>query len=317
MHDALEVRSISADVGDGLFATRPLAAGTTIFKEYPLVAMQHRANRAAGARVCDRCFRFFGPIDEQIRSVLHGKCVPCAQLPPMPPVPGAPALPPVVGCPGGCSLRFCSVHCSQANFAEHHQLLCPGPCDAPGAGPSPGGSSSAAADSAASLFDGLQLQPTSAPQASLAKFEAHAAESNEIFLLAAKALALVLCRVKDGMSLADALAPFPGPVWWDAVLPPDDAPSADEFRSTLQQLLGESWALLAAVLRPHAPGAAAGIFDDVNTYARIVGSFERRNCAVQVWVPRNGHGPRDRHKVVSRLASRHASPPEEDHPNPY
>ena len=85
----------------------------------------------------------------------------------------------------------------------------------------------------------------------------------------------------------------PGPQWWEAVNPPEGlvgglkgvvCAKATELRETLRQLLTQSWMLLAAALAPLAPEGCP-LFDQPSHYAIIVGSFERRNCSVQVGPP--------------------------------
>lgn len=126
-NDAFVVRDAGNQRGLGLFARVPLPAGTVLFKEYPIVAMQHLNNHAAGVRVCERCFRFLGPIEEQIRSLLISADRSTASLPTsMPPLPCSIAMPLPIACPGGCALRFCSNECASSNFAEQHHLLCRG-----------------------------------------------------------------------------------------------------------------------------------------------------------------------------------------------
>eukprot|EP00966_Prymnesium_polylepis_P101658 2354133-Prymnesium_polylepis.1 len=100
-------------------------------------------------------------------------------------------------------------------------------------------------------------------------------------MLAAKAMALVLSAVGSGVTIEAAMAPFPGPLWWEAIATPDDVADEAQFRETLRQLLTESFQLLVPLLAPHAPPACAPLVADPLVYARIVGSFERRNCAVQ------------------------------------
>ena len=279
---AFEVRETTSR-GRGVFALTPLPASTVLFKESPLVAIQHRSNRTAGVQVCEHCFRFLGPLEEQIRSLLAGAGRPSATVPSyLPPVVGIPMMPSPVHCPGGCSLRFCSAECASANFEEQHQLLCHGSRHAPG---QPGASSGSVTDEDGGLQDmmiDMQISPNSDL---LALFEGHAAQSNEIFLMAAKALALVLCSVRRGASLSSALEPFPGPVWWESIATPDDVSDEAPFRSMLRELVTESWQLLVPVLSPQAPAECVSLFSDPLVYARIVGSFERRNCAVQVASP--------------------------------
>ena len=346
--------------GYGVVAARALAEGERLFEEYPLIAMQHEANRAAGVQVCERCFAFLGPLEAQVGGLLRARGVALDVLPDkLPAVDGLPPLPTPVPCPGGCSLRFCSEACARATFGEHHRLLCPclignsGMESEPAAPTSKrgrpdaallrvgiarieppledaldtmrlsevGGSSSAAAAAASSsaaaasgslaaasgssaaaidVGDGGDAAAaeaggspglTNLPSEPLPRFEAHAKQTNEIFLLAAKAVAGVLCKL-EGMpagaardaAYAVAVAPYDGPLWWDAVATPDDVDDEGAFKRTLRALVTESWALLASVLGPVAP-ADCPLFASADAYARIVGAFERRNCAVQVASP--------------------------------
>ena len=121
-----EVRSTGAGRGRGVFATHAMPAGTVIFREHSLVGLQHKCNRAAGPVVCERCFRFLGPLEAQMRSLLRGTGGPAAeaQCPAqLPRVDGMRHLPAPVLC--GCGLRYCSAACRDASYAEYHKLLCP------------------------------------------------------------------------------------------------------------------------------------------------------------------------------------------------
>ena len=121
-----EVRYIGADRGHGVFATHAMPAGTVIFREHSLVGLQHKTNRAAGPVVCERCFRFLGPLETQMRGLLRGTGNPAAeaQCPAqLPRVDGMRHLPAPVLC--GCGLRYCSEACRDASYAEYHKLLCP------------------------------------------------------------------------------------------------------------------------------------------------------------------------------------------------
>jgi len=329
--------------GNGVVATRGLAAGTCLFTEYPLIAMQHGDNVKAGVSVCERCFRFLGPLESQMNSLLCVRVSPARAPEKLPVVSGMHELPAPVSCPGRCNLRFCSEECATQNFAEHHRLLCPG---AAGSGsssvavplPVPPPAPPSATDELAAGVGGMRvgrmrvdmqpageaqvvlkltafaavvptleskpavkgsaaaivpLTPTTAntfedlPSEPLARFVAHANATNEIFLLAAKAAALVLCRTEaEGASGYDAaMAPFAmEPMWWDAVATPDDVSDEKDFRRTLRELLTESWTLLCALVGPRAPSGCAFMATPA-AYATIVGAFERRNCALQVASP--------------------------------
>ena len=141
---------------------------------------------------------------------------------------------------------------------------------------------------------GASSGPTSLeslPEEPRDRFDAHANATNEIFIMAAKAVARVLCQL-DGVppevrhtTYEAAMAPYQaGLPWWDAVATPDDVHDERAFRRTLRELLTESWSLLTAVLGHHAP-AGCELFTTPLAYATIVGAFERRNCAVQVASP--------------------------------
>ena len=342
------VRYIDETRGNGIFATRALEAGTRLFEEYPLLAMQHGANWRAGVSVCERCFRFLGPLESQVSGLLKGcGAVPYALPERLPPVEGGPELPTAVGCPGGCELRFCSDACAAANFADHHRLLCPsaassgcGDCggvgggggagpkrarpeaeaerasmartappleaalsgmslDAPptavdvtdGGGGGGGGSkgSGRGGSSGAGEPTGLESLLAGLPEdAPLLRFAKHARSTNEIFGLAAKAVAHVLCRLeKEGATTEAyerAMEPFCGPPWWEAVATPDDVTDEAAFRRTLRALIAESWSLLVPALGRYAPPNCP-LFTSDSAYARIVGSFEHRNCTVAVASP--------------------------------
>ena len=121
-----EVRYIGAERGHGVFATHAMPAGTVIFREHSLVGLQHKTNRAAGPIVCERCFRFLGPLETQMRGLLRGigNGAADAQCPAqLPRVDGERHLPAPVLC--GCGLRYCSEACRDASYAEYHKLLCP------------------------------------------------------------------------------------------------------------------------------------------------------------------------------------------------
>ena len=356
--DLFEIKHVNEATGYGVFATGVLTKGTRLFEEYPLLGVQHGSNRAAGVVVCERCFRFLGPLEAQMVGLLRSRGETNVVVPEsLPAAAGQPTLPSPCKCPGGCELQFCCEACATAEFNDHHRLLCPGlraaaheaasmdfsgtskrsrPADAGSAaplqprGPTPrtdapledmvrlglrldegstvdvsdqgndggdavGSSSKKAAASSSgggsNGFDGderggLEDLPTEP----LARFVAHCKATNEIFGMAAKAVARVLVQLEgappEGMKVAyeAAMAPFVGPRWWDAVATPDEVTDEVGFRRTLRQLLTESWTLLAAVLAPHAP-AGCPLFTSVDAYARIVGAFERRNCAIQVASP--------------------------------
>ncbi len=74
------------------------------------------------------------------------------------------------------------------------------------------------------------------------KFKTHACQSNDIFLLVAKALAEAMARHRsgDGRDLQEALLPllcFHARPWWDVVAPGDTNPT---LRQQCKELVAES-----------------------------------------------------------------------------
>lgn len=272
-----EVRFIDAERGHGVFATAAMPAGTTIFKEQNLVAIQHKSNKAAGPVLCERCFRFLGPLEDQMRALLRASGKPDSVVPAqLPQVEGMRPMPSPVWCGG---LQYCSEACRAAAFSEGHQLICP---TVPPA-------AAAAGDDAMQVDAGPSSSAASTGSGggeAWAKFEEHALATNEIFLMAARAAALIVVRVNAGQELAQAGSEFVGVPWWESVARPDDVPPEGEaaFRQAMRDALVQSWELLVPVLAPHAPPGLA-LLTAVDGYASIVGSFERRNCDMQVASP--------------------------------
>ena len=309
--------------GRGVVATRKLEPGEVLFKEYPLIAMQHGSSRAAGCLNCARCFRFVGSLETQVCALLAGAGGPAPAEPfSLPAVPGWQPSPAAVPCPGGCgAVVYCSAQCAQGAMDSQHSLLCAGlrraddfaakaaaqieaeeeaaAAEASGVAMDVAGSPYAVANGMADMADMAVDLPSSSSDetweaagagmgpraASLARFEAHARATNEVFLLAAQAVAHILLSLRRGVALEAAMAPFDAPPWWDAVAfdgsSPGDEPS---FRLQLRQLATDSWRLLVATLGADAPPGCA-LFVDVALYGVILGAFERRNCAVLVSSP--------------------------------
>lgn len=222
--------------------------------------------------MCERCFRFLGPLETQMRGLLRGigNGAADAQCPAqLPRVDGERHLPAPVLC--GCGLRYCSEACRDASYAEYHKLLCPAAAAMAAGG---GGASS----DAMQVDEGPTQPAAEAIQAKASawgRFEEHALATNEIFLMAAKAAALVLGRCQAGQTLQQAAAEFSeGLPWWDAVARPEDIAPEDDagFRQAMRDALTQSWQLLCPLLAPHAPPDFA-LLASVDAYATIVGSF--------------------------------------------
>lgn len=262
--------------GRGLYATRDLSEGEVIFTELPLVGMQHLAN-AESIEACAMCMQHVGELEAQIARLMSDeskrRLIPAA----MPyREEGFRACPPPFRCRGGCGLAFCGPVCEGQAWEEWHCLLC---------APSADGASAAMSDEAA---------PDAARVARLEAFRAHALESNEIFLLAARVcatVALASARLGSWEAAWKPFGAFNQPLWWDAVaFSAEDHEGSDEqtAREQMREVLTESWALLRAALCTGAGGEAMSslpIFASAELYAHIVGMFERNNCSMLVASP--------------------------------
>ena len=152
-----------------------------------------------------------------------------------------------------------------------------------------------------------------ARQGSAARVFAHASETNDIFILAAKAVAAMCCRANakrndverlsasssKGKAACDdasedaiedcARAPFASvanALWWESVATPDECvDESDEraFRRTLRQLASDSLELLRAAWREEAD--ARPRFFSLDTYGRLIGAFELNNLELVVESP--------------------------------
>nr|XP_060635623.1 histone-lysine N-trimethyltransferase SMYD5-like [Anolis sagrei ordinatus] len=118
--NASEVRFISTAKGKGLFATRKIQKGETIFVEKPVVASQFLWNAMYKYRACDHCLRALETAEENaqrllgrfqilprpeqcsIRKDLHQHCP-------------------------SCQVTYCSAECRKAAWEQYHQVLCLGP----------------------------------------------------------------------------------------------------------------------------------------------------------------------------------------------
>ncbi|XP_078530609.1 protein-lysine N-trimethyltransferase SMYD5 [Lissotriton helveticus] len=117
---AVEVRFINSVKGKGLFATRNIRKGETIFKEKPLVSAQFLWNALYRYRACDHCLRALETAEEnarrlsgnaflvlphpeqcQIRRDLHQVCP-------------------------NCQVVYCSASCQTSAYDQYHKALCLG-----------------------------------------------------------------------------------------------------------------------------------------------------------------------------------------------
>ncbi|XP_071691357.1 histone-lysine N-methyltransferase ATXR2-like [Rutidosis leptorrhynchoides] len=310
------------EYGKGVYADKNFEEGDLVLKDQMLVGMQHISNKIS-CLVCDCCFCFIGSIELQIgrKLYLQGLGTPndchdhavssdgsdtedhlevqkcsstCSknkiQLPIetveslmheklMLPYSETFPLPSVINCPGGCNeVYYCSESCAQTDWAKCHSLLCTGE------------------------------QPNSSSKKALSKFIEHANETNDIFLLAAKAISFTILEYRklkavcnkgkqknqiydgSGNNNFDLLLKAWKPLsmgykkrWWDCISLPDDVDTSEEaaFRLQIKQLAFESLELLKAAIFDE---ECAPLFS-LDLYGHIIGMFELNNLDLVVASP--------------------------------
>lgn len=305
--------------GKGVYAEMDFEEGDLVLKDQMLVGVQHSSNKV-DCLVCSCCFRFIGSIELQIGRKLYlqglGSETDCSgmvssdgsdmddhvesqkcsstssrnkfQLPTETveslmheklalPYSNEFPLPSVINCPGGCKeVYYCSKSCAQADWDVCHSLLCTG--------------------------DG------SISHKALLKFVEHANETNDIFLLAAKAISSTILKYKKlkaafskekkKNNISDVLGNHNfslllkawKPIsmgykkrWWDCISLPDDVDTSDEaaFRMQIRQLAFESLELLKAAILDE---ECLPLFS-LEIYGHIIGMFELNNLDLVVASP--------------------------------
>ncbi|PPR86133.1 hypothetical protein GOBAR_AA34556 [Gossypium barbadense] len=279
----------NGDFGKGVFAETDFEEEQLIFKDEMLVGVQHPSNKI-DCLVCSYCFKFIGSIEKQIGRKLYlktlgignsshngcqrnssddeeddhyvqnhhssedgassssGSTIPLPMMAVESLMNGELALPysnkfplpSVVSCLGGCEEAFyCSKSCAETDWESSHYLLCTGE------------------------------KSESHSRKALLKFIQHANETNDIFLLAAKAISFTILRYRklkashmseqekpassilgaDLSLLLEAWKPISighKRRWWDCIALPDDIDASDEatFRREIQELAFTSLQLL-------------------------------------------------------------------------
>ncbi|KAF8649563.1 hypothetical protein HU200_064257 [Digitaria exilis] len=305
-HDGVRL-SHSGKHGKGVCANRDFAEEDLILKDQILVGSQHSLNKI-DCIVCSYCFRFIGSIEFQIgrrlylQSIgasmgstserhchgsdvgsstgcsgstnLNGSDVPQEVLMSlMDGVTSLPfsdqfCLPSVVTCPGGCEGElYCSQSCADSDWDSYHSLLC----------------------------TGSKTEPSR--RSALQKFVEHANGTNDIFLVAAKAITFTLLRFKklkrqpashesNFSLLMEAWKPLGMGFkkrWWECVALPEDIDSSEEdsFRQQIRDLAFASLQLLKdAIFDPE----CAPLFS-LDVYGHIIGMFELNNLDLVVASP--------------------------------
>ncbi|CAN6229664.1 unnamed protein product [Urochloa humidicola] len=306
-HDGIRV-TYSGKHGKGVCANRDFAEEDLILKDQMLVGAQHSLNKI-DCVVCSYCFRFIGSIEFQIGRRLYLQSIIGASSGSTPerhchgsdvgssngcsgsttgnsnavpqevvmslmdgdtslPFTDQFCLPSVVACPGGCEEElYCSQSCSDSDWDSYHSLLC----------------------------TGSKTEPLR--RSALQKFVQHANGSNDIFLVAAKAITFTLLRYKklkrqpashesSFSLLMEAWKPLSMGFkkrWWECVALPEDIDSSEEdsFRQQIRDLAFESLQLLKdAIFDPE----CAPLFS-LDIYGHIIGMFELNNLDLVVASP--------------------------------
>jgi len=290
--------------GKGLYAKRKFEIGDRVLIERPLVAMQHERNRE-DAFVCSQCFKYLGSIEKQIGRRLfnkfeHKKIQEQYQetnndleiLNTMATV-GEPKLPlaeeffPLARehkCFGGCCREsYCSIECSQKAWTTYERVMCTG------------------------NNDNNNNNNNNNNNGMIEQFIEHARDTNDIFILAAKVIAMVtenanqyleqrregnLNKEEEKMLLNEALEKAWEPfshvqkaIWWDIVAIPADVEEKDEeiFRQQLIELASDSLELLCNAWSDRAR-IFPGLFS-LSVWGAIVGMFELNNLELVVESP--------------------------------
>ncbi|KAJ3693637.1 hypothetical protein LUZ60_009117 [Juncus effusus] len=305
--DGLCVRD-NGQHGKGVFATKEFKEGDLVLKDQILVGAQHSSNKV-DCYVCSYCFKFIGSIEIQIGRKLYlqslglnceTKCHEDSfshtekdeidrELPPKElieallnenlslPFSNQFDLPKVVSCPGNCEEEhYCSQLCADADWDSYHTLLCTG--------------------------------PKNKKRNALLKFIEHANGTNDIFIVAAKAISYTILRYKklknsqvknkgkrplldemDASSfylLLEAWKPlsmgFKGR-WWECISLPDDVDLSEEtnFRNQIKDLAFTSLELLKDAIFD---SECAPLFS-LDVYGSIIGMFELNNLDLVVASP--------------------------------
>lgn len=288
--------------GKGVYANSEFQEDELILKDEILVGIQHSSNKV-DCLVCSFCFRFIGSVEKQIGRKLYFKNMGLSgccgggggdssessssnhnSLPQgvvsslmngemaLPHTDKFP-LPSPLSCPGGCQEAFyCSGSCAEADWESSHSLLCTGE------------------------------RSESISREVLGEFIKHSNETNDIFLLAAKAIAFTILRyrklkaehvnkqAKQSVSKQSLLLEAWKPVsvgykrrWWDCIALPDDVDPSDEgaFRTQIKDLACTSLELLKTAIFDKECEALFSL----DIYGNIIGMFELNNLDLVVASP--------------------------------
>lgn len=249
--------------GKGLFATKALNQGHEIFNERPYVALQHSCNKEF-IKGCESCFRVTGTTREQMEELLQaGDDAELFNYPDSVPKHSSTR---VSRCE--CGAVYCCHECKTQAFDEYHRLICPG-----------------------------KNQTDSV----LALFLNHCYGTNEIFHLAAIAIAKIMSNFLNSNDLMQATKPvdmFCKLPWWDVVSEAPEDQNVEEYRAIFRELLADTVllfreAMIEQLERLFDQETATQVLKDcdellsIEFFGKIVGMFELNNIGMQIPHPLN------------------------------
>ncbi|KAM1015906.1 hypothetical protein ACFX2A_046647 [Malus domestica] len=308
----------NGELGKGVYADSDLKEGKLLLKDQMLVGLQHSSNKI-DCLVCSFCFRFVGSVELQIGRRLYLQELgvsagrDCCEADysaededlddsgpsssiykekvPLPkgiveslmngvlklPYSDKFSLPPVVPCPGGCKeAYYCSKQCAESDWDLSHSLLCTGE------------------------------RSEAISREALVEFIQHANDTNDIFLLAAKAVSSTILKYRKlkvaysedqektpnvaGSPHLSLLLKAWKPIsvghkrrWWDCIALPFDVEPSDEaaFRMQIRELAFTSLELLKAAIFDE---ECKPIFS-LEIYGHIIAMFELNNLDLVVASP--------------------------------
>ncbi|KAL6079456.1 hypothetical protein QOT17_001078 [Balamuthia mandrillaris] len=269
--ETLAVKWESKEKGKGLYALRKIPAGSIIFKEKPLIALQDTPNKAQ-VEACAYCLRFVGSLEGQLALITAETSRPYSPEQALPfqerCMGSKEPLPSSLPCSEGGVERYCSVSCRERALASHQKLL-----------------------------SWRTSRPV--PGHPLYAFDTHAIESGcDAFRLAAAIIAkTVLEAERNGGDVSKAWYPFGQFVrapWWEVKPSPeedDDEPKTTEeekerrqrWKAELKRDLGQSLALLRHAFQPFSEKYPQLFTEEF--YSDIMGMLELNSLYLQIRSP--------------------------------
>lgn len=242
-------------MGRSLVATRAIAAGEIILREWPAAHVQFAGN-ARRAAACLTCGRFVGSLLDQMQRVAG---LPSSELTSLPLFSAEDAqLTELVRCTHAptCDALYCSEAHRAADWKRGHKLLCVGVGPAAAAAKADADSVATtnkrarkdAVATAASSSSSAAASAAAAPSSSdsqqhpFALFRAHAESQHELFMLAARLAALVEC----GEASPDDLDKYVQRPWEDIVAAGDEDEDEEEEEEEKAAAMAKAKASAAA-----------------------------------------------------------------------